>query len=50
MMAGPCSIESYEQTYATAAAVAAQGATVLRGGAFKPGPPHTRFRGWAWKG
>src|SRR5215204_4611442 len=34
MMAGPCSVESREQLFETAEAVASQGATVLRGGAF----------------
>ena len=36
VMAGPCSAESEEQVEATAAAVRRAGATVLRGGAFKP--------------
>ena len=36
MMAGPCSVESREQLFETAEAVASHGATVLRGGAFKP--------------
>ena len=35
-MAGPCSVESREQLIETADAVAAAGATILRGGAFKP--------------
>src|SRR4051794_15385272 len=42
VMAGPCSVESKEQLFETADAVAAAGATVLRGGAFKPrAPPYT---------
>src|SRR6476469_2188147 len=41
MMAGPCSVETRDQLMETADAVAAAGATILRGGAFKPrtGPP-----------
>ena len=34
--AGPCSVESEEQIIETACAVKAAGATVLRGGAYKP--------------
>src|SRR5579859_6505964 len=36
VMAGPCSVESREQLLRTADSVAASGATLLRGGAFKP--------------
>ena len=36
IMAGPCSVESEEQVVAIAKAVKAGGATMLRGGAFKP--------------
>src|ERR1700684_1887445 len=36
VMAGPCSVESREQLFATAEAVANAGARVLRGGGFKP--------------
>ena len=36
VMAGPCSVESREQLFETADAVKAAGATILRGGAFKP--------------
>src|SRR3989442_2050294 len=45
MMAGPCSVESREQTLATARAVRAAGATILRGGAFKPRSSPYNFRG-----
>jgi 3-deoxy-7-phosphoheptulonate synthase len=45
VMAGPCSVESEEQTLATARAVAAAGARVLRGGAFKPRTSPYLFRG-----
>jgi 3-deoxy-7-phosphoheptulonate synthase len=36
LIAGPCSVEYREQTLETARTVAAAGATMLRGGAFKP--------------
>jgi 3-deoxy-D-arabino-heptulosonate 7-phosphate (DAHP) synthase len=36
VIAGPCSVESYEQTRATAEAVKAAGAVILRGGAYNP--------------
>jgi len=45
VMAGPCAIESEEQVLATAQAVKAAGATVLRGGAFKPRTSPYQFRG-----
>lgn len=45
MMAGPCAVESYEQTRAVAAVVAAAGARVLRGGAFKPRTSPYAFQG-----
>ncbi len=45
VMAGPCAIESEEQLFATAQAVKAAGATVLRGGAFKPRTSPYQFRG-----
>jgi len=43
--AGPCSVESREQIQATARAVAARGANVLRGGAFKPRTSPYAFQG-----
>src|SRR5579872_4754513 len=43
--AGPCSVESREQIEATAKAVAAKGANVLRGGAFKPRTSPYSFQG-----
>lgn len=43
--AGPCSVESREQIEATAKAVAARGANVLRGGAFKPRTSPYSFQG-----
>src|SRR5436190_14789221 len=45
VMAGPCSIESRDQLFATADAVAQAGATVLRGGAFKPRTSPYAFQG-----
>jgi len=45
VMAGPCAIESEEQLLTTAHAVKAAGATVLRGGAFKPRTSPYQFRG-----
>ena len=44
-MAGPCSVESAEQVAAVASAVAASGARVLRGGAFKPRTSPYAFQG-----
>jgi 3-deoxy-7-phosphoheptulonate synthase len=45
MMAGPCSVESEKQIMETAEAVAAGGARVLRGGAFKPRTSPYDFQG-----
>jgi 3-deoxy-7-phosphoheptulonate synthase len=45
VMAGPCSIESREQLLDTADAVKAAGATILRGGAFKPRTSPYAFQG-----
>ena len=45
VMAGPCSIESRDQLFETAEAVKAAGATVLRGGAFKPRTSPYAFQG-----
>jgi len=50
MMAGPCSVESEDQTLETAKAVVAGGATVLRGGAYKPRTSPYEFRGLGEKG
>jgi len=50
VMAGPCSVESEEQTLKTAHAVANAGAKVLRGGAFKPRTSPYEFRGLGEKG
>jgi 3-deoxy-7-phosphoheptulonate synthase len=45
MMAGPCSVESEEQLFKTARWVKSQGATFLRGGAFKPRTSPYEFQG-----
>jgi 3-deoxy-7-phosphoheptulonate synthase len=45
LIAGPCSVEYREQTIETARAVAAAGATMLRGGAFKPRTSPYAFQG-----
>ena len=45
VFAGPCAVESEEQVIATAKAVKSHGATVLRGGAFKPRTSPYSFRG-----
>lgn len=50
VMAGPCSVESPEQFRAAAQAVKSAGATVLRGGAFKPRTSPYSFQGLAEAG
>ena len=50
LMAGPCSVESEEQTFTVAAAVAKAGATVLRGGAYKPRTSPYSFQGLGEQG
>jgi 3-deoxy-7-phosphoheptulonate synthase len=45
IMAGPCTVESYEQVYAAGVAVKAAGARILRGGAFKPHTSPYSFQG-----
>src|SRR5881409_76072 len=45
LIAGPCSVEYREQTLETARAVAVAGATMLRGGAFKPRTSPYTFQG-----
>lgn len=45
VMAGPCSVESEEQTVEVAKTVKAAGATILRGGAFKPSTSPYSFQG-----
>ncbi len=50
IMAGPCSVESEQQLMATAHAVKKAGATILRGGAFKPRTSPYEFQGLGEKG
>ncbi|MCB2155868.1 3-deoxy-7-phosphoheptulonate synthase [bacterium] len=50
VIAGPCSVESYEQTLETAKAVKAAGAHMLRGGAFKPRTSPYSFQGLGEEG
>jgi 3-deoxy-7-phosphoheptulonate synthase len=50
IMAGPCSVESREQIIEIAHAIKAAGATVLRGGAFKPRTSPYDFQGLGLKG
>ncbi len=45
MMAGPCTVETEKQLMTTAEAVRKAGATILRGGAFKPSTSPYGFRG-----
>ena len=45
MIAGPCSVESKEQIISVAQSVKAAGATMLRGGAFKPRTSPYDFQG-----
>lgn len=45
VIAGPCAVESFEQTLAVARAVKAAGAEMLRGGAFKPRTSPHDFQG-----
>jgi 3-deoxy-7-phosphoheptulonate synthase len=45
LIAGPCTVESREQTLAVARAVAAGGGSMLRGGAFKPRTSPFSFKG-----
>ena len=50
VMAGPCSVESEAQILAAARAVREAGATVLRGGAFKPRTSPYSFQGLGPRG
>jgi len=50
VIAGPCSVESEEQMLETARAVKAAGATMLRGGAFKPRTSPYSFQGMGVEG
>jgi 3-deoxy-7-phosphoheptulonate synthase len=50
VIAGPCSVESFEQVLGIAKAVKKAGATLLRGGAFKPRTSPYAFQGLGIKG
>jgi 3-deoxy-7-phosphoheptulonate synthase len=50
LMAGPCSVESEDQLLTTARAVKAAGATILRGGAYKPRTSPYEFQGLGKEG
>jgi 3-deoxy-7-phosphoheptulonate synthase len=50
MIAGPCTVESREQLLSTAHTVAAAGATMLRGGAYKPRTSPYAFQGLGQEG
>lgn len=50
VIAGPCSVESEEQTLRIAHAVKAAGANMIRGGAFKPRTSPYAFQGLGLKG
>ena len=50
MIAGPCSVESEEQIIAVASAVKESGASILRGGAFKPRTSPYAFQGLETEG
>lgn len=50
LIAGPCAVESREQAFAAAKAVAATGAKLFRGGAFKPRTSPYAFQGTGEEG
>jgi len=50
VMAGPCAVETEDQVISTARAVKAAGASILRGGAFKPSTSPYSFRGLGEEG
>lgn len=50
VMAGPCSVESEDQIFTIAERVAAAGAKILRGGAFKPRTSPYSFQGLGEEG
>jgi 3-deoxy-7-phosphoheptulonate synthase len=50
IMAGPCSVESYEQVEIIAASVKASGAKILRGGAYKPRTSPYSYQGMGLEG
>jgi 3-deoxy-7-phosphoheptulonate synthase len=50
LIAGPCTVETPDQTFGVARAVAAAGASMLRGGAFKPRTSPFSFQGLGREG
>jgi 3-deoxy-7-phosphoheptulonate synthase len=50
IMAGPCTVESFEQTLDLARAARASGADMLRGGAYKPRTSPHDFQGLGFEG
>ncbi len=50
VMAGPCAVESRDQLFETVDHVAAHGATIIRGGAFKPRTSPYAFQGLGVEG
>lgn len=50
VIAGPCAVESYDQLLETATAVQQAGATMLRGGAYKPRTSPRSFQGLGHEG
>lgn len=50
VIAGPCAVETEEQVMETARAVKAAGASILRGGAYKPSTSPYNFRGLGEEG
>ena len=50
MIAGPCSVETEEQIISVARSVKASGATILRGGAYKPRTSPYAFQGLGTQG
>jgi 3-deoxy-7-phosphoheptulonate synthase len=50
VMAGPCSVESRDQLFETVDHVASHGATIIRGGAFKPRTSPYSFQGLGVEG
>ena len=50
MIAGPCSVETYDQVDATAKKLASYGVKILRGGAFKPRTSPYAFQGLGEEG
>jgi 3-deoxy-7-phosphoheptulonate synthase len=50
LIAGPCAVEDYDQTFEAALIAQSAGATVLRGGAYKPRTSPYAFQGLGEKG